>query len=49
MKMLIMFYKMSPGEEKVADIVWLMHLFCSAVAIPYFLLLGSSTNFLLKA
>jgi hypothetical protein len=48
MKTLIMFYKMSPGEERVADTLWPFHLFCSAIAIPYFLLLGSSTNFLLK-
>ena len=48
MKTLVMFYKLSPGGERVADTVWLVHLFCSAIAIPYFLLLGSSTNFLLK-
>jgi len=48
MKTLIMFYKMSPGGERVADTVWSVCLFCSAIAIPYFILFGYSTNFLLK-
>ena len=32
----------------MADTVWPVHLFCSAIAIPYFLLLGSDPNFLTK-